>query len=255
MHEQDKKEFAEVIRATFDNYHREQPMNSTLRVWWEMLAGFDIAAVRAACLKYIATEPKYPPTIGQLLALIQHPGGNDGRLGADEAWAIGLRGLDETETIVTTPEILAAMSAAQPVLEMGDEVGARMAFKDRYNRLVSEARTAGSAVEWTPTLGWDMAKRETALREAVKAGLLPAPKASAMLPPPAPKKTDTDPVGLARLREAVANLKPASQKLREAREAAAAAERERLADAKMKTQQQVDNAEGNGKKIAHAASF
>lgn len=180
---------------------------------------------------------------------------SDDRPGADEAWAIGLRGQDETETIVTTPEILAAMCAARPVLDMGDEVGARMAFKDRYNRLVAEARAAGRAVEWTPTLGWDIAKRETALREAVKAGLLPAPKASAMLPPPAPKKSDTDPVGLARLREAVANLKPASQKLREAREAAAAAERERLADAKMKTQQQVDNAEGNGKKIAHAASF
>lgn len=180
---------------------------------------------------------------------------SDDRPGADEAWAIGLRGQDESETIVTTPEILAAMSAARPVLEMGDEVGARMAFKDRYNRLVAEARAAGKAVEWTPTLGWDVAKRATALRDAVKAGLLAAPKATAMLPPPAPKKAEADPEGLARLREAITHLKPASQKMREAKEAAAAAERAKLEEAKRETQRLVDNAQRDSEKIPHAASF
>lgn len=157
---------------------------------------------------------------------------SDDRLGADEAWALALKGQDESETIVTTPEILSAFSAAQPVLQMGDEVGARMAFKDAYNRLVAEARAAGQDVQWTATLGWDLGKRATALREAVKAGLLPAPKAAAMLPPPEPKKADTDPEGLARLREAVSQLIPASEKLRRAREEAAAAERAKLVEAK-----------------------
>lgn len=255
MHEQDKKEFAEVIRATFDNYHREQPMNATLRLWWEMLAGFDIAAVRAACLRFIATEPKYPPTIGQLLEILRPGGGNDGRLGADEAWAKALLGQDQSETVVTTPEILAAMSAAQPVLDMGDEIGARMAFKDAYNRLVAEARAAGKPVEWLPTLGWNKEKQAGALREAVKAGLLPAPKATAMLPPPTPTKVDIDPKGLARLREAVSQLKPASQKIREAREAAAAAERERLEAAKRASAEKVLDYEGQSQKPPRADSF
>lgn len=167
---------------------------------------------------------------------------SDDRLGSDEAWSIGLRGRDESETVITTPEILEAMSAARPVLEMGDEVGARMAFKDTYNRLVAEARVAGRPIHWIPTLGWDLGKRQAALREAVSAGLLPAPKAEAMLLPPPPKKADTDPEGLARLKAAVANLLPASEKLRRAREAATAAERKKLDDAKRETQKKVDAA-------------
>jgi hypothetical protein len=170
---------------------------------------------------------------------------SDDRPGADEAWSIGLRGRDESETVVTTPEILEAMSAARPVLEMGDEVGARMAFKDTYNRLVAEARVAGRQIQWVATLGWDMAKRATSLREAVNAGLLPAPAVAAMLPPPAPAKGDTDPEGLARLKAAVANLLPASEKLRRAREAASAAERQRLEAAKRETQSKVDSAMGS----------
>ncbi|WP_454751673.1 hypothetical protein [Cupriavidus necator] len=180
---------------------------------------------------------------------------SDDRPGADEAWAIGLRGLDESETIVTTPEILAAMSAARPVLDMGDEVGARMAFKDAYNRLVAEARAASKPIEWLPTLGWDLGKRATALREAVKAGLLPAPKAKAMLLPAPPKKSETDPEGLAKLKAAVANLIPASEKLRRAREEAAAAERAKLEEAKRETQAKVDAAKGDNEKGPHSPSF
>lgn len=162
----------------------------------------------------------------------------DGRPGADEAWAIALRGQDEAETIVTTPEILEAMSAARPVMLTGDEVGARMAFKDAYNRLVAEARIAGRAPEWTPTLGWDGAKRKEALKAAVTAGLLPAPKAVAMLPPPV-KKSDVDPEGLARLKEAVKQLIPASEKLRRAREESVKADREKLNGAKQEAEERV----------------
>ncbi|SOY56833.1 replicative helicase loader/inhibitor [Cupriavidus taiwanensis] len=255
MLEQDKKEFAEVIRATFDNYHREQPMNATLRLWWEMLAGFDIAAVRGACLKHIATELRYAPTIGQLLENLRGPAGADGRLGADEAWAKALIGLDESETVVTTPEIMEAFAIARPVLEGGDEVGARMAFKDSYNRIVAEARSAGKPVARQASLGWDPQKREYAVSEAVNAGLLPAPTASALLPPPAPRKAETDPEGLQRLREAISQLKPASQKIREAREAASAAERAKLEDAKRETQAKVDAAKGDSEKAPQAPSF
>lgn len=162
----------------------------------------------------------------------------DGRPGADEAWSIALRGQDESETIITTPEILEAMSAARTVMQAGDEIGARMAFKDAYNRLVAEARIAGRAPEWTPTLGWDGTKRKEALKAAVTAGLLPAPKAVAMLPPPV-KKSDIDPEGLARLKEAVKQLVPASEKLRKARAEAEAKARGELESAKQEAEERV----------------
>lgn len=233
MHEQDRKEFVEVIRATFDNYQREQPLNTTLRVWWEMLISFDIAAVRSACLRHIATEPKFPPTIGQLLGILRGPAANnDGRLGADEAWARALTGLDESTTIMTTPEIMEAFSIAQPVLDGGDEVGARMAFKDAYNRIVTAARAAGKPVEWQASLGWDPEKRKAVVRQAVTTGLLPAPKAAALLSPPEPKAGDVYPEGLAKLKAMMSTLKPKTQQIREARAAQAAADRAAAAEAK-----------------------
>jgi len=260
MHEQDRKEFAEVIRATFDNYHREQPMNSTLRVWWEMLVGFDMAAVRGACMSHIATEPKYPPTIGQLLSLLRGSSGGDGRLGADEAWARALTGLDESETIITTPEIMAAFSIAQTVLETGDEVGARMAFKDAYNRIIAEARAAGKPVEWQASLGWDAEKRERVVNQAVAAGLLSAPKAAALLPPPKPKTQDAYPEGLARLKAMMATLTPKTEQLQRAREAESAADRERTTAAKqrakeMTREQEKKSISNSAKTSTHTASF
>ncbi|TXD58885.1 hypothetical protein FUT88_13505 [Ralstonia sp. TCR112] len=260
MHEQDRKEFAEVIRATFDNYHREQPMNSTLRVWWEMLAGFDMAAVRGACMRYIATEPKYPPTIGQLLGLLRGSNGGDGRLGADEAWARALTGMDESETIITTPEIMAAFSIAQTVLESGDEVGARMAFKDVYNRIVSEARAAGKPVEWQASLGWDAEKRARVVNQAVAAGFLPAPKAAALLPPPKPKTQDVYPEGLARVKAMMATLTSKREQFQRAREAESAADRDRTAAAKQQAEEMTrehekKSASDFAKNPTHAASF
>ncbi len=256
MHEQDRKEFAEVIRATFDNYHRELPMSATLRLWWEMLADFDITAVRMACMRHIASQPKYAPTIGQLLDLLRPNGTGDGRLGADEAWARALSGLDESETIVTTPEIMAAFSIAQTVMEAGDEVGARMAFKDAYNRIVAEARAAGRPVEWQASLGWDAEKREAVVHQAVTAGLLPAPKADVLLPPPKPTPQETYPEGLAKLKTMMATLTPKTEQLRKAREAQAAAARSETAEAKQEMTNKVHaHEEKFSMESTRAASF
>ncbi|MNL78645.1 hypothetical protein D3C87_2050880 [compost metagenome] len=70
MNEQDKGEFAQIVRATFNNYSREAPMQETLRMWWGILAEFDIGTVRVAFSKHITTEPKFPPTIGQILEIL-----------------------------------------------------------------------------------------------------------------------------------------------------------------------------------------
>lgn len=228
MLDQDKQQFADVIKATFDSYHREQPMNMTLRLWWEMLGPFDIGSVRAACLKHIATEPKFPPTIGQILEIL-NAGSKCGRLGAEEAWALAVRACDESETVVMNDDIAQAWGICKPIMDLGDEVGARMAFKESYHRITA---SAAGPVKWWPSIGNCPHKRDAALSEAKRQGLLPAPQVAGLLPPAiqiAESGDQGSPEGLKRLKEVMAQMRSkneadATQAMRErehAREAEA----------------------------------
>lgn len=201
MKDSEKAEFSQVVRAMFDNYGRQAPLPETLRLWWGLLAQFDIVAVRNACQKHIETEPKFPPTAGQLLAILR-PAETNGRPGPEEAWAIAVKACDESETVVMNDEIAYAWGVAKPIFDLGDEVGARMAFKEVYERQVSAAK---EPVKWWPSIGTDQHKRDAALSEAKRAGLLPAPQVSALLPNNTGDKGC--PEGLKRLKEVMADLR------------------------------------------------
>jgi hypothetical protein len=56
------------------------------------------------------------------------------------------------------------------VLAMGDEVGARMAFKDAYSRIVRESKERGEKVVWNVSLGFDAKKRTQAIEHARQIG-------------------------------------------------------------------------------------
>lgn len=121
-----------------------------------------------------------------LAAIIERIQSADGWQSANEAWATALRYFDESETVILNDEMREACATVRPIIESGDEVGARMAFRDTYERAVSHAREAGRRPQWMPSLGDDKEKRALALTEAVGrgmldpsqiAGLLPAPKA------------------------------------------------------------------------------
>lgn len=214
MKPEDHKEFALVIRATFDNYGRQSPLPETLRVWWASLEQFGIQQFRMACMAHIRTEPKFPPTLGQLLELMGHR--EPGRLGAEEAWARAVLACDETETVVMNDQIAEAWGIAKPIFDLGDEVGARMAFKEAYTRLM-----AGSTApaKWWPSIGSDPHKRDAALSEAKRAGLLSAPAVAALLPPPMPTKATANPEGLQRLKAEMERLRLKSIADAEAKEA------------------------------------
>jgi len=107
-----------------------------------------------------------------LAAIIERINRSDGHLGANEAWAIALQASDESATVVTTEQITSAMAAAKPILDNGDEVGARMAFIEAYKRHVDKARQQGQAAEWYPSLGWDAEKRKEVIEKAITDGLL-----------------------------------------------------------------------------------
>ncbi len=110
---------------------------------------------------------------------------DDGRPGADEAWS--MMPFDEAQSVVWSDEMAEAFGVCCPLLDEGDRVAARMAFKEAYTRLVAKARDAGKPVNWTPSLGHDPRGRESALAVAVNAGRLSVEHAQSICPElPAP---------------------------------------------------------------------
>ena len=108
-----------------------------------------------------------------LAAVLERIESADGRPTANEAWGIALSGFDEAMTIITNQEINAAMSVARPIMDADDEVGARMAFRDSYERTVTENRNQGVNPEWYPSMGSDKRLRASVVAGAVERGLLP----------------------------------------------------------------------------------
>jgi hypothetical protein len=209
---------------------------ATLEVWFNMLAPFDPATIRRAFESYSAERPDLAPTPNGIAARCRI---TDGRPGMEEAWAISLTSQDEADTVVWTAEMAEAFALCRPVLAMGDEVGARMAFKDAYTRLVAQARASHKPVTWSASMGWDQTKRIAVLKRAAVAGLLPAPQATALLAGPAgdPTPDNNARSQLAAIRKMLADS--AAEKER-AIEAQAEADRQTEADSKARTQAQVD---------------
>ncbi|MGJ8515078.1 hypothetical protein [Carnimonas bestiolae] len=102
----------------------------------------------------------------------------------NEAWAIALSAQDENDTVIWTDEIAEAMGAARPILDGGDKVGARMAFIEKYARLVDTAKSSNRSPKWQASLGNDPARRQSVLDEGVRKGLLPQHHAENLIEPP-----------------------------------------------------------------------
>lgn len=163
------------------------------RVFVGDLAGFDERAVIAALAK-CRREVRGVLTVQDVVSRI-----DDGRPGPEEAWA--MMPLDEAQSVVWSDEMAAAFRICGPLLSQGDKIGARMAFKEAYARIVSKARDDGRAVRWTASLGHDKQGRESVLLAAVNAGRLsiehardfapqlPAPSQNLL---PAPSAPDPD---------------------------------------------------------------
>ena len=102
----------------------------------------------------------------------------------NEAWAIALGSIDENDTVIWTGEISEAMGASQAILDIGDKVGARMAFVEKYQKLIDASKSEGKKPVWAASLGCDPARRENVINEGVRKGLLPPQDVENLLPPP-----------------------------------------------------------------------
>lgn len=222
----DKPQFSQLLAQSMASYGKPLPQDvATLRAWWDALAPFPLHIVGRAFQVYGMDEDRFPPVPA---AIVKRCRLMDGRPTDEEAWAIALLSRDEADTVVWTQETAEAFGLCASVLDGGDEVGARMAFRDAYNRLVSDARLAGRPAKWTASLGWDTAKREAAVLKAAQAGLLPAPAARAMLPNYVDPVEDkpASPEGLAKVKELMAQLRAGGAAAEQRRAAQAQAQRE-----------------------------
>lgn len=152
-----------------------QPMaDLAIKEMADDLAKYPQPAVLAA-LKRCRSELK-SIKFGDILDRI--PGGHPG---PEEAWAMIAKAMkNEALTLVWTDEMREAYGVACGVED--DPVQARMAFKEKYAQLVSEARAKGNNPTWTVSLGHDVNGREGAVLEAVQKGRLTLAYARKLVP-------------------------------------------------------------------------
>lgn len=175
----DKAAFAETLNLCYATQLKPLPGAAALNLWFTLLAPYSIEQVSDALAKHMA-ESSFAPVPADVIKRL--PRESDGRPDANEAWAIALRSRDERDTVVWTQECAQAFAIASAVLDEGDEVGARMAFKAAYERLIEAARAQGSKAQWVASLGHDPHLREQVLTDAVHTGRLLLADVKAVVP-------------------------------------------------------------------------
>lgn len=150
------------------------------RIFVDDLSGFPEHQVLGA-LRRCRMEVRGALTVQDVVSRL-----DDGRPGPDEAWALVPK--DEAGSTVWTDEVAAAYAAAAPLLDAGDKVGARFAFREAYTRAVTAARDKRQPARWWPSLGHDQASRESAINHAADLGRISIEYARAFAPElPAPR--------------------------------------------------------------------
>lgn len=186
MRENDFAQFAELLDGCYALLGREKALNGPAKaLFFRALGAHSLEAVRAGFDAHVkdSQRGRFAPTPADVIAQIEWLVADDGRPGAEEAWAMCCNAADESETVVWSGEMSQAYALAMPLMQEGDNVGARMAFKEAYSRLVDSARRERKPVAWSVSLGHDQSKRHAVLLNAETRGLLPHGEALKLAPP------------------------------------------------------------------------
>ena len=179
MRKEDFKEFAQILDAVCGLLSRGAytPNAQNTALFFRSLARYELDAVRAAFDAHVCdpVRGKFVPVPADILAQIESRAQNDGRPDAEEAWALAVCARDEGATVVWTDEMAEAYGICLPVLNGGDEVGARMAFKSAYARLVDLARSGGKPAKWSASLGHNKLEQAATLTRHAQLGRVPFP--------------------------------------------------------------------------------
>lgn len=177
MLDNEKRLFSDLLDASMPIYRIEASVE-TKRLWWGLLKNYSFSEVRAAFERHLSENGQtITPAHIRILIDKMNP---DGRPGADEAWAM-MPYHDEAASVVMTDEMAEAFGIAN---EVDDKNGARMAFRDAYNRIVERNKSQGIKPHWFASLGHDGQGREIVLKEAVRLGRISQSYAKGLLPAP-----------------------------------------------------------------------
>lgn len=180
MRDSDKAKFLKMMQATLAVYDKTAT-TETVGLWWNLLGCYEFADVEQAFGQYLkSAEGRFSPKPASIILIIDamRP---DGRPGADEAWA--MIPMNEYDSAVMTQEMAEALHIAQPLLNAGDKIAARMSFREAYNRIMDANKRNGIKPSWFPSLGQDKEGRASVLAEAVRLGRIGAEQAAGILPP------------------------------------------------------------------------
>lgn len=184
MDQQDFERFSKALDGCLSIWD-VTPTSEVRMVWFKLLAPFSIDDVARGFTAHMRdpSSGKFQPKPAHIIERIQAMAADDGRPGAEQAWALASRASDERNTVVWTQEMAQAWQVCLPVMRMGGEVGARMAFKETYSALVDDARQARVKPEWVVSEGFDQSLRHAAVLQAETLGLLPQGSALRLAPP------------------------------------------------------------------------
>jgi hypothetical protein len=173
MKPSEDEKLIEIVKATGEIYGRTVSLAAAL-MFLADLEAYEPASIRLA-LSRCRKELRTFPTVADVISRIE-----DGHPGVEEAWSMIPK--DEDGSVVWSEQMAEAYGAARGLLDEGDAIAARMAFKEVYSRLVAEARHAARLPRWSPSFGHNPSGREAALSEAVSKKRLSAVEAHRMLP-------------------------------------------------------------------------
>ena len=193
MKSTDSPAFAMALAGCLTEIYDKAVTPALREVWERALDTYNLADVQAALAAHIADPdagrfPPKPADIIRRLPMTNIDDGHPGHPGPEEAWGLLLRFVtDERETGVYTEPMRQGWEACDPILKLGDEVGARMCFLETYRKALQRAKEARLPPRWQVSMGSDLERRKSALWAAVDAkrlsvdyvsGLLPAPPAN-----------------------------------------------------------------------------
>lgn len=178
MRDEDKRAFKQSLDDTMAFFGQHEPDAMILRKWWTAFADWTLQDFQGALAEH-EKRGRFAPRPADLFEIRDQ---FSGKPTADEAWATALMAADEDETVVWTRETARAFAAAQEILQAGDKIGARMAFKGAYER---ECAVSSSPLTWEISLGHDAGRREQAIRRGLESRLLTSDQAARHLPPSA----------------------------------------------------------------------
>ncbi len=179
MNELDCGEFAKAIKALAKLHNRDFDPDS-MAIYFRALEPYTWAEVSAAMAAH-ERDPQEGRFFPMPAHIIGHIRSKNKRMGADEAWS--LIPLTEQESAYWTQEARQAFfQAALPLLEDGDKISARMAFKSAYERICRESDETNAPIRWEFSEGFDISGREQCLRRAIDRGLLEYKQACKLLP-------------------------------------------------------------------------